>query len=256
MTEGRPRTLGVLVVALAFIATAVSTLFAQATLVRFTRDRRPQDRAWCIALALFALASAALSVGVSTGWDDATFRIFYLLGAVVNVPWLALGTVYVVAGRKVGSRVQIGVVFFSGLAAGVVFAAPIIGVPVSGVEIPAGSDVFGALPRIMAAIGSGVGAAVIFGGAVLSSWRFARASTTPGNAMRATANACIALGTIVLSSGGLAQGVAGKDQAFVASLAIGICIIYAGFVLSAAATTRSLSAETQLSASSTAISAS
>ena len=83
-----------MVVGLAFLATAVATLFAQATLVRFTRDHRPQDRAWTIALAMFALASAALATGVSTGWDNGTFRIFFLLGAVLSVPWLALGTVH------------------------------------------------------------------------------------------------------------------------------------------------------------------
>ena len=84
-------------VALAFVATAVSSLFAQAMLVRYTRDRRPQDRAWALALAMFALASVALATGTSTGWDKGTFRVFYLFGAVLDVPWLALGTVYLLA---------------------------------------------------------------------------------------------------------------------------------------------------------------
>ena len=108
-----------MVVGLAFLATAVATLFAQATLVRFTRDHRPQDRAWTIALALFALASAALATGVSTGWDNGTFRVFFLLGAVLSVPWLALGTVHLLARPAIGRRVERGLVFFSGLATGV-----------------------------------------------------------------------------------------------------------------------------------------
>jgi hypothetical protein len=105
---------------LAFCATAVATLFAQATLVRYTRARRPHELAWTIALAMFALASAALAVGTTTGWDNGTFRAFYLLGAILNVPWLALGTVFLLAGPVVGRRVQWGLVFASGLAAGVV----------------------------------------------------------------------------------------------------------------------------------------
>jgi hypothetical protein len=44
-------------------------------------------------------------------------------------------------------------------------------------------------------------------------------------------NALIALGTLVLSSGGLVQGVIGHDEAFALSLAIGISVIYAGFVV-------------------------
>jgi hypothetical protein len=223
-----------MVVGLAFLATAIATLFAQATLVRYTRDHRPQDRAWTISLALFALASAALATGTSTGWDDGTFRVFYLLGAVVTVPWLALGTVFLLASPKVGARVQWGLVFFSGLAAGCVLAAPIHGT-IKGTAIPVGKDVFGAFPRVLAAVGSGVGATVIIGGALWSAWRFARARSEPGNARRAAANVLIALGTLVLSSGGLIQGIAGKDEAFVLSLAIGIAVVYAGFLVASGA---------------------
>jgi hypothetical protein len=226
-----------MVIALAFVATAVATLFAQATLARYTRDRRPQDRAWTVSLAMFALASAALATGVSTGWDNGTFRIYFLLGAVLTVPWLALGTVYLLAGPERGRRVQWGLVFFSGLAAGVIFAAPIDG-PIHGSAIPVGSDVFGAFPRVLAAVGSGVGAVVIIGGALWSAWRFAHARHQPGNGRRAAANVLIALGTLVLSSGGLIQGFAGKDEAFVISLASGIVVIYIGFLVASGAGAR------------------
>jgi hypothetical protein len=223
-----------MVIAFAFLATAVATLFAQATLVRFTKDRRPQDLAWTVALAMFALASAALATGVSTGWDNGSFRMFFLLGAILSVPWLALGTVYLLAGRAVGRRVQWGLVLFSGLAAGVMLTAPIDG-PIHGTSIPVGRDVFGVFPRVLAAAGSGIGAVVIIAGALWSAWRFARSRTTPGNGRRAAANLLIALGTLVLSSGGLIQGVAGKDEAFVISLASGIVVIYAGFIVAAGA---------------------
>ena len=43
---------------------SVSSLFAQAMLVRYTAGHQPQHRAWTIALALFALASAALATGI------------------------------------------------------------------------------------------------------------------------------------------------------------------------------------------------
>ena len=88
---------------------------------------------------------------------------------------------------------------------------------------------------MLAAVGSGVGAVVIIGGALWSAWRFARARTTPGNGRRAAANVLIALGTLVLSSGGLIQGIAGKDEAFVITLASGIAVIYAGFLVASGA---------------------
>ena len=236
-----------MVVGLAFLATAVATLFAQATLVRATRDRRPQDRAWAIALALVALASAALATGTSTGWDDGTFRVFYLLGAVLAVPWLALGTVYLLFQVEVGRRVERVLGFVSGLATGVLLTAPME--PVHGTAIPVGKDVFGVFPRVLAAVGNGLGATVILIGALVSAGRFWRDRSAPGNGRRAGANLLIALGTVVLSSGGLIQGIAGKDGAFVLSLAIGISVIYAGFLVAASTSaaevpTRSAALET------------
>jgi hypothetical protein len=217
------------VIALAFLATAVSCLFAQATLVRYTARHKPHELAWTIALAMFALASAALATGTSTGWDDGTFRVFYLFGAVLNVPWLALGTVYLLRGEAAGRRTQWGLVFFSGLAVGVVLSAPMK--PISGLAIPVGKDVFEAFPRVLAAVGSGVGAVVIFAGAVVSAVRFARNRTAPGSGRLAIANVLIAVGTLVLASGGLVQGLVGHDEAFALSLAIGISVIYAGFLV-------------------------
>lgn len=220
-----------MVSALAFCATAVATLFAQATLVRYTRNRRPHELAWTIALAMFALAAVALALGTSTGWDNGTFRVFYLFGAILNVPWLALGTLYLLAGETAGRRVQWGLVLITGLAAGVLLTAPME--PVAGsVAIPVGKEVFGVLPRVLAAIGSGVAAVVIIGGAIWSAIRYIRRRDEPGMARLAAANGLIALGTIVLSSGGLAQGIVGHDEAFTLSLALGISVIYAGFLVS------------------------
>lgn len=223
-----------MVVGLAFLATAVATLFAQATLVRTTRDHRPQDRVWTIALAFVALASAALATGTSTGWDNGTFRVFYLLGAVLAVPWLALGTIYLLARPGTARRVERILIFLSGLATGVLLAAPMQ--TVRGTAIPVGKHVFDAFPRVLAAVGSGLGATVIIAGALISAWRYGRHRETPGNGRRAAANLLIALGTLVLSSGGLIQGIAGKDEAFVISLAVGISVIYAGFLVAASAT--------------------
>lgn len=218
-----------MVTGLAFLATALASLFAEATLVRATQRRSSHLGAWTVALTMFALASAALAIGVSTGWDRGTFRAFYLLGAVLNVPWLALGTVILLAGPEIGRRVQWVLVGFSGLAVGVLLSTPMEAV--RGTEIPVGKEVFGTFPRILAAAGSGIGATVIVAGAVWSGLGYARDRRTTDHGRRARANVLIALGTLVLSSGGLVQGLVGHDEAFSLSLAVGIAVIYAGFVV-------------------------
>jgi hypothetical protein len=225
-----------MVTGLAFLATAVAILFAEATLVRATQTRRRELWDWTVALTMFAVAAAALALGSSNGWDRGSYRVFFLLGAVLDVPWLALGTVDLLLGPAVGRRVQGFVVFFSGLAAGVVLSSPLGAV--RGTAIPMGSEVFGAFPRALAGIGSGVGATVIFVGAVVSAVRYARDRRGAGSARRAGANTLIALGTIVLSSGGLLQGFVGHDEAFAATLAVGISVIYGGFRVAAGAATR------------------
>jgi hypothetical protein len=218
-----------MVAGLAFIATAIATVFAQATAVRWSRTKAPHQGAWTVALALFALASAALATGASTGWDRGTFRAFFLLGAVIDVPWLALGTVYILMGRRTGDRVRVALLIFTGLAIGVVLAAPMHGaIPVTG--IPVGKEHFGVFPRVLAGVGSGLGAVVVFVGAAWSAVRFAR-SRKPGSGYLAGGNALIALGTLILSSGGLLQGIVGSDEAFALTLAVGISVIYGGFLV-------------------------
>jgi hypothetical protein len=215
---------------LAVVAACVATVFAQATSVRFHQHRQPHELAWTVALAMFALAAVALFLGDSTGWDAGTYRAFYLLGGILNVPWLALGTIYLLAGRRIGDRVRTGLIFFSGLALGALLAAPMHGtLPVD--AIPAGHDHFDALPRILAGAASGIGATVLLVGAIVSARRWYRRRAEPGASRLALGNVFIALGTLVLTSGGLVKGwlALDADEAFALCTALGISVIYAGF---------------------------
>jgi len=92
---------GEMVTGLAFLATAIASMFAESTLARATQRRRRELWDWTVALAMFALAAAALALGTSNGWDRGTYRVFFLLGAVLTVPWLALGTVDLLFGPAV-----------------------------------------------------------------------------------------------------------------------------------------------------------
>ena len=182
-----------------------------------------------MSLALFALGSAALWWGFARGWSRASFRVFYLAGAVLNVPWLALGTVALVAGPVLVRRLWTGLVWTSGLATGVVLVAPMRGeVPRN--ELPAGRELFGAWPRVLAAVGSGVAALVIVGIAVMTTARFVRTRHVP--ARRVVGSLVIAAGTLVLSASGTFAGRLGKDRAFVVTLLAGISILFAGYLAS------------------------
>jgi hypothetical protein len=159
--------------ALAAAATLLAGAFAAATFERWLERRRRHELAWSVALAFFAAGALSLWAGAALGWDAPTFRLFYLFGAIVNVPALALGTVYLLAGRRAGDVAAAGVAVLSAFAAGVLAVAPLTG-PIDPDHLPQGSDVFGPLPRVLAAVCSSVGALVVFGGAAWSAYRALR----------------------------------------------------------------------------------
>jgi hypothetical protein len=213
--------------ALAAAAGLVALAFALSTLDRWELRRRPHELAWSVALFMFATGAFALWAGAAAGWHPLVFRLFYLFGAIVNVPFLALGTIYLLAGRRAGDRVGAVIALGSAFAAGVVLVAPMHG-RIRPHELPQGSDVFGALPRVLAAVASAGGALVVFGGAVASAWRFRRGRMV-------WANALIALGTLVLSAGGILNSVFDAMTAFALTLVAGIAVIDAGFLVATAA---------------------
>jgi hypothetical protein len=213
--------------ALAAAASLLALAFALCTFERWLDRRKPHEAAWTAALFLFAVASMALWAGAAFGWNGLWFRLFYLFGAIVNVPYLALGTVYLLADHRVARRVAIGVHAFAVFSAGVLAAAPLTA-PIDTTTLPQGSDVFGAVPRVLAAAGSGIAALVIVAGAVWSAVRLARRRSTR---RLAVANAFIAVGTVILGAGGILNSVLDEMDGFAVSLVAGISVIFAGFLL-------------------------
>ncbi|MGI9119525.1 MAG: hypothetical protein ACR2G7_05295 [Acidimicrobiales bacterium] len=228
-----------LTLALAATATLVALAFSASTYERWLTRRRRHELAWSLSLLFFACGSLALWAGAALGWDGTSFRLFYLFGAVLNVPFLALGTVYLLAGQERGDRIGAAVALGGAFAAGVVLVAPLRGTIDPGL-LPQGSDVFGPLPRILAAVASAAGASVVFVGAAWSAARLARRrrSDAPGTpvppARLAIGNLLIAAGTATLSASGLLNSVLGEMQAFAVTLTVGITILFVGFLVASA----------------------
>ena len=231
--------------ALAAASTIVAVAFGLSTLDRWLRRRRPHELAWSIAMALFAIAALALWWAESRGWSNGSFRVFFAFGAIVNVPWLGLGTIYLLAGPRVGHATMRALLVFSGFAVGVVLTAPIKGL-IDPTTLPTGSQHFDPLPRILAAVGSSIPALVIFGGAAWSAWRVLRGNT-PALTSAATRNVrsarrlalgniLIAAGAAILSASGTFSGRLGADRSFAITLLAGIVVLFVGFLVASNAT--------------------
>src|SRR5438105_15568099 len=111
------------------------------TFERWLAGRRRHELVWSVAMALFFVGAAFLWVGASTGWTVPVFRGFYLFGAIVNVPVLALGTVYLLGRRRTGDCWAAAVALGAAFAAGVLVAAPAHSIAHPG-RLPQGSEVF------------------------------------------------------------------------------------------------------------------
>ncbi len=208
---------------LPLITALVSGAFAVAVALQYTKKRRPSQLAWAIGLVLFAVAAFMGFLARSGGATEVEYRLFYLFGAIANVAWLALGTVFIVAPRY-GRAALAAVLALCAVAAYAVFASPVdIAVAIdTGKGFPDGS-----LPRILAAIGSGVGSFVLIGGALWSAWVFFRRRN---QGRRALANTIIAVGVFIVAAGGTVAFTGASGILELTNLA-GISVMFVGFLL-------------------------
>jgi len=208
---------------LPLLTTLVAGAFALTVGGQYVRKRRPYQLFWAIGLALFTVAAASGYLARAGGATDLEYRLFYLFGAITNVAWLALGTMYLVAPRF-GQVALALVVLLSAVAVYAVFAYPVdMAVAVdTGKGYPDGS-----LPRILAAVGSGIGSLVLIGGALWSAWIFLQRRR---NGRRALANIVIAVGVLIVAAGGTAAFTGATGILEVTNL-VGIAVMFVGFLL-------------------------
>ena len=213
-------------------ATAVSGYFSWLLATQFIKRRRPNLAAWSAALAMFALASMAAGVGALAGWVPFTFRVYYLFGAVVNVPVLALGTLYLLAPRRVADVAAVLLAVASVAAALIIFSADIDSSALGDGGIPRGSEVLSEGVRLLSRYFSIIGFLVVVGGALWSAVKLAR-KRQPQLKRLAAANLLIALGTTVVAMASemarLAEGSV-EDLVFSAGLFLGVSLMFAGFL--------------------------
>jgi len=208
----------------AILATAVSAVFALAVWLQYRRKRQPYQLAWSIGLAMFAIASAAGVAARSGAPTEVEYRLFYLFGAILNVAWLAVGTLYVTVRRPVADTGFVLVYLFTAVSTIAVFVSP--------VDLTAALDSGrgfhdAPLPRILAGLGSGLGSIVLFGGALRSAWVFLRRRH---NGRRAIANIVIAAGVLIVAAGGTATFTGASGLVDLTNL-VGVSVMFAGFLL-------------------------
>ena len=211
------------------IAAVIAVVFGVQLIRRFVAKRRPHEAAWAVALLMYSAASFAMFLGVVNGWTSAEFRVYYLLGAVLNVPYLFLGEVYLLAPRRdVANGVLAVLLAATTFAALKVATAPIHSAVLDG-ALPLGREVFGAgsLPHRLAQYYSFPAYFLLLGGLV---WSAGRMRGEPNLRRRAAGTLWIALGATVVAIGSGVGAGFHIVPLFSVSLAAGIAVMYWGFL--------------------------
>jgi hypothetical protein len=216
---------------LPIIASLVALVFGVHLLVRSGRRRNWFEAVWGVAMLMFALATGALVLGVLDGWSSAEFRGYWLFGAVLNVPYLALGEVYLLArSRWLPHGLLVVVLAATAIAAAEIRTAPLDVSVLRTEEFFSGRQVLGedAPARTLALIYSYAGTAVLVLGIL---WSAIRMRTRPELRNRFFGTLLIAFGALVVA-GGAAFAAAGNFPGFSLTLAAGIGLMYWGFLMS------------------------
>jgi hypothetical protein len=209
------------------VAVGVSGLFAVQLFSQYARRKRLSQLAWGIAMTMFALASLAVAAGTTGGWDPTLYRIYWLFGALLNVPYLALGSVALLGRRAFTALVLVAVVAATAIGV-IVVASASVNLAEATKQIPRGSAVWGKgtlaakLPTFMS-----IPAYVIV---VVIAVATGRSRRLPS--FRVRANWLIAIGATIVAIGGpLARY--GRGSVFSVTLAVGVTVMFLGFRLAA-----------------------
>jgi hypothetical protein len=210
-------------------AAIVAVLFAAALARDFARRRRSYQAIWAAAMLMYAVASLAVTLGAANGWTSAEFRVYWALGAVLNVPFLAQGELDLLIHRPgVRWALYVLLAFIAAYTIAVVRTADVDAAALS-TALPSGKEVFGdgsaahRLPQLVAIPAY----AVLLAGTIWSAWRMRGRRELRD---RFWGTLLIAAGATVIAGFGSAFAALGHLAPFSIALLVGIAAMFAGFL--------------------------
>jgi hypothetical protein len=218
---------------LSLLAAALAAAFAAVVAGRWRTSRRPAFAAWTVGLLVFAVAAAAQAAGEHSGFTPTTFRIFYLFGGILGVAYLGLGTVHLLAPKRLARLTTWALVALTLLG-----ALAVALVPVDGARLQDGPGVLGdaitgsgAVPlRVLAALLNIAGTIALVGGSAWSAYRLRR---DHAGLDRVLCNVLLTAGALVVAAG-LSAARLSSAAASLRTLggyeAVGMTLMFAGFL--------------------------
>ena len=210
------------------VATGIAAVFAGMLVRQFLARRGQPQLLWAISMAMFAVASAAVTIGVASGWTRSLFAVYWAFGAVLTVPFLAGGELVLLFRRPwVRWATWIVLIFSVAYTFSVLRQASFD--PIALAErLPSGKEVLGdgsaahRLPQLF----SYPAFFILVAGALWSAWRM---RGRPELRDRFVGTLLIVIGASIVA-GGSAFAASGQVTGFIVTLVIGIAVMFWGFL--------------------------
>jgi hypothetical protein len=221
-------------VVLPLLAAIVSFLFTLMVFDQFLQKHRTYQIVWTLGLLLFALAAFAQYLGTANGWQSNTnyYRLWYICGAIGTSAFLGMGTIFLIAQRKLAVAILIGLLVAFVVAGVLVFTASVevTALPSVSTEEVKGTG-FPSYVRLLTPFFNIFGAGFLAFGAAQSAWIFWRKRT---RLYRVVSNCFILAGALAASAAGTLERfhLANGADAFSLATLLGVTLIFIGFLLS------------------------
>jgi hypothetical protein len=195
---------------LAFGAALITLRLTGLLAARWRAQRQAYLLAWSAGLGAYALGAAAIAAGAAAGWNEGSFRAYYLFGGLLTAALLGAGSLLLAGVRAAGPVALV----YTGLAVGVALAAP-LETPIAGSSIPEAQEHLALFPaRILAIVGNVAGSLALVVVAVR------------GFRRRPVGNALLLAGFATAAAGSALAGLGAAETA--AFIAAGAGLLYAG----------------------------
>jgi hypothetical protein len=197
----------------------------------FRRYRQHPERLhllwWALGIATYGVGTFTEAVTTIAGWNEPTFRAWYISGALLGGAPLAQGTVYLLLSKRTAHILTALLVTYVTIASVAVVLSPIDYAQVEAHRLT-GRVLGWQWVRGFSPIVNMYAVVFLIGGAILSALRY---SANPATRHRVVANVLIALGAILPGIGGTATRMGYTEILYVTEL-VGLLLTWLGYRMS------------------------
>ena len=210
---------------LPIISTIISAAFAWVILTRHRLKRQSYHLLWWgIGIGTYGLGTLIESLVTLFGWQSALFKAWYIAGALLGGAPLAVGTIYLLFGRRAGRIAVVLLVAAVSVTSIFVILSPVRMELVDPKLLSGKALAWQSIRRVSPFINS-MAALFLVGGAIYSAIRF---FGHPESRQVSIGNIFIAIGALLPGIGGMGSRMGHTELLYIAEF-IGVILIWVGY---------------------------